>query len=222
MLEVINVTKTVKQANEPLHILRGVSFSAAPGERVAIIGSSGSGKSTLLHIIGALDSPSSGCVRYDGYQPSEKEMHIFRNQHIGFVFQNFYLLEDETLLTNVLMPAFIHGQPVHKKSSFYARGIDLLTQVGLGHKLHSRCRILSGGEKQRVALVRALINQPKILLADEPTGNLDTKTANQIHDLLFSHITSTLSVVLVTHNGKLAEQCDHCYALEDGVLNQLQ
>jgi lipoprotein-releasing system ATP-binding protein len=202
-------------------VLDGVDLSVAPGEFVAIIGASGSGKSTLLHLLGALDLPDAGDVvlegrAYRGLDP--EQLAAVRNRRIGFVFQFHHLLRDFTARENVMMPWLIAGESV---AVACARADQVLDRVGLTPRAASRVTVLSGGEQQRVALARALVTTPAILLADEPTGNLDPHTAASMHDLLSGLArASETAVVVVTHNRALAQRADRIVTLEDGVLRQ--
>ena len=200
-------------------VLDGVDLSVAAGEFVAITGASGSGKSTLLHLLGALDLPDAGEVTLEGrpYRSRDtRELASVRNRRIGFVFQFHHLLRDFTARENVMMPWLIAGE---SERSAGARADRLLERVGLAPRATSRVTLLSGGEQQRVALARALVTEPAILLADEPTGNLDPHTAASMHDLLCGLArASGTAVVAVTHNRTLAQRADRILALEDGVL----
>jgi lipoprotein-releasing system ATP-binding protein len=202
-------------------VLAGVDLSVAPGEFVAIIGASGSGKSTLLHLLGALDLPDAGDVMLEGraYRGLDPEqLAAVRNRRIGFVFQFHHLLRDFTARENVMMPWLIAGESV---AVARARADQVLDRVGLTPRAASRVTVLSGGEQQRVALARALVTTPAILLADEPTGNLDPHTAASMHDLLSGLArASETAVVVVTHNRALAQRADRIVTLEDGVLHQ--
>lgn len=200
-------------------VLDGVDLAVAPGEFVAIIGASGSGKSTLLHLLGALDLPDAGDVMLEGcaYRGLEpRELAAIRNRRIGFVFQFHHLLRDFTARENVMMPWLIAGEPVAVART---RANQVLDRVGLAARALSRVTVLSGGEQQRVALARALVTAPAILLADEPTGNLDPHTAASMHDLLSGLArASGTAVVVVTHNRALAQRADRIVTLEEGVL----
>lgn len=203
----------------PLHILRGANLIVAHGEAVAIVGQSGSGKSTLLHIFGALDRPSAGEVMLSGEriagQGSEGLARI-RNRSVGFVFQFHHLLREFTALENAAMPALVAGA---NGAEARDRAESLLLAVGLGDRLEHKPWQLSGGEQQRVAVARALVNDPPLLLADEPSGNLDPQTSEELHDLLFRiRAERGLSLVLVTHNRELAGRANRILALRDGVL----
>ena len=201
-----------------LTILDGVSMALAPGESVCVMGPSGSGKSTLLAILGALESPTSGTVALAGEDParlSEKELAGFRNRRVGFVFQDHCLLPQLTALENVLVPSLVAPPDAARD----ARARELLEAVGLGARLDHRPAQLSGGEKQRVAIARALVMRPALLLADEPTGDLDEHTAETLHDLLQEmHREHGLTSLIATHNPKLAAACDRVLRLEDGRL----
>ena len=202
-----------------LHVLKGISLTVNRGEIVSILGSSGAGKSTLLHILGTLDKPSSGRVWLHGqdvFQLSSSALASFRNKHIGFVFQFHYLLPEFTALENVCIPGWIAGE---KKHVVEDRARNLLHMMGLGDRLHHRPARLSGGEQQRVAVARALINQPDLVLADEPTGNLDSAHALELHQL-FQELKKQLqqTFVIVTHNESLARLSDRKLLIQDGQL----
>lgn len=200
-------------------VLKGVSFSLKQGELASIIGSSGSGKSTLLHILGALDDTTSGHVTFRGEQldkqNSNKQAKI-RNQYIGFVYQFHHLLADFTALENVAMPLMIGGISVVEAKQ---RASELLEKVGLGHRVEHRPSELSGGERQRVAIARALVNKPALVLADEPTGNLDHSTALSIYDLMRElNQESGTAFLVVTHDSELAGKMDRQLSMKDGLL----
>lgn len=202
-----------------LHVLKGISLTVQRGEIVSILGSSGAGKSTLLHILGTLDSPSSGRVWLHGqdvFQMSSSALAAFRNRHIGFVFQFHYLLPEFSALENVCMPGWIAGE---KKSVVEERARMLLDTMGLRNRLHHKPAMLSGGEQQRVAVARALINQPDIVFADEPTGNLDSAHALELHQL-FQELQKQFNqtFVIVTHNEALARLSDRQLLIKDGQL----
>jgi lipoprotein-releasing system ATP-binding protein len=218
ILSAKNIWKTFNSPTE-VQILKGISLDLFCGESIAIMGASGEGKSTLLHILGTLEAPCSGELRIAGLLVGKNPPPIIRNQHIGFVFQTFNLLEDYTVLQNVLMPALIGGQEIHKRSAAYARAVELLQKVGLEKRIHFSTKLLSGGEKQRTALARALCNDPEILLADEPSGNLDHVTSCHIHQLLIRAVKEfNKSLIVVTHDRELASLCDHTLLLSDGYL----
>ncbi|MEX0980027.1 MAG: ABC transporter ATP-binding protein [Gemmatimonadota bacterium] len=202
-----------------LHVLQGVNLRVAPGEAVAIMGTSGTGKSTLLHLLGALDRPSSGEVRVGGELLSglgDAALADARNRQIGFVFQFHHLLREFTALENAMMPCLIAGVP---RDEARRRSLEILRAVGLAGRLDHKPWQLSGGEQQRVAVARALSNRPVVLLADEPSGNLDAHTSEQLHDLLFQlRNERELSMVLVTHNPELADRADRVLLLKEGIL----
>jgi len=204
LLEVKDLNKDYPTPRGPLAVLSGISFRLSLGDAVAIMGPSGSGKSTLLHIIGALDTPSSGSVTLDGANPfelDEKALAAFRNEKVGFVFQDHCLLPQCSVLENVLTPTLVS----RSSSDRTERARTLLDQVGLTERLDHRPAELSGGEKQRVALARALINEPTLLLCDEPTGNLDSKSADTVAALLLElHAKQKTILVVVTHSAELA------------------
>lgn len=209
-------------AGPELHILRGVDFTLSWGEAVAIVGASGSGKSTLLHLLGALDRPSAGSVHVAGTDVAaltEEQAAGLRNNRIGFVFQFHHLLRDFTALENVMVPALIRGDsPVAARS----RATELLGQVGLGARLGHKPRQLSGGEQQRVAVARALVNEPYILLADEPTGDLDSATSRDVQNLLFEmKERHGVALAVVTHNRELASKAERVLRLREGVLDNV-
>ena len=217
VLECQNVKKHFRKDGQTIEVLRGVSLQIKSGEAVAILGSSGVGKSTLLHVLGTLESPSSGKILFSGVDSqalSANELASFRNQSLGFVFQFHYLLQEFTALENVLMPALIGGK---KRADYEPLALELLHEVGLSHRVHHRPGELSGGEQQRVAVARALIMQPKIILADEPTGNLDSVNAAHIRDLLLElNRKRGVTIALVTHDLQLAEAFSRKIEMRDG------
>lgn len=204
MLEVTNLTKEYPTPRGPLTILSGVSLKLSRGEATSIMGPSGSGKSTLLHILGALEPPSSGSVTLEGVDPyrlDEKSLAAFRNRKVGFVFQDHCLLPQLTVLENVLTPTLV----ARSKDSLIERARTLLDQVGLAERVDHRPAELSGGEKQRVSLARALINEPLMLMCDEPTGNLDHKSAEVVASLLVElHARQQTILIVATHSAELA------------------
>ena len=203
----------------PIDVLRDVSFTLEEGEAVAVTGASGAGKSTLLHLLGALDRPTSGEVLVGGRDVSrlaEDELAGVRNRQVGFVFQFHHLLREFTALENVMMPALLAGVAFDEAK---LRARALLAEVLLDHRETHKPRQLSGGEQQRVAVARALVNEPLVLLADEPSGNLDTQTSERLHDLLFDlRAKRRLSLVVVTHNADLADRADRILRMQDGRL----
>jgi lipoprotein-releasing system ATP-binding protein len=208
-----------QEDSSELRILEGVEISVAPGEAVAIIGASGAGKSTLLHLLGGLDRPTSGSVLLEGRNLatlSEKELALVRNERIGFVFQFHHLLRDFTALENVMMPLLIRGA---SRADATERGRRLLEDVGLSARTTHKSSQLSGGEQQRVAVARALANNPAVVIADEPSGNLDTHTGEQLHDLFFTlRQTHGMAMVIATHNRDLAERADRVLHMKEGQL----
>ena len=218
-LVVESVTKQFPTRGEPLVVLRETSLRLAAGQNVAILGPSGSGKSTLLHLLGTLDRPTSGTVELDGQDPFELEepqLARFRNRHIGFVFQDHHLLPQLSALENVLLPTIADGRP---DATELQRAKELLNRVGLGERMDHRPAELSGGERQRVGVARALIRQPKLLLADEPTGNLDRHSAASVGRLLVElQQQENAMLVVVTHSPELANLLDQRYELVDGTL----
>lgn len=219
LLQVENLSKIYEMEGRALTVLDGVSVSLLPGEMLALVGKSGSGKSTFLHVAGTLDSPTSGVVRFDGedlFAQTEQELARFRNEQLGFVFQSHHLLPEFTALENVLMPAFIRRRVTPEVER---RAQELLASVGLAERLHHRPTQLSGGEQQRVAIARALVLKPRLLLADEPTGNLDAATGEEIFQVLVSlNEEYGISAVVVTHSEALAERMPRRLRLADGRL----
>ncbi len=219
LLQAANLHKSYGTEENPVQVLRRVNLDITAGEMLAIVGASGSGKTTLLQILGCLDVPDKGELYFAGQDLttlSENKMAAHRNKNIGFIFQFHYLLPEFSALENVMMPGLIAGLSGRKLED---DAQQLLEQVGLGHRLTHRSGELSGGEQQRVALARALIMQPALLLADEPTGNLDSGSGQQVFDLLTELCrTRKMSVVMVTHNMELAASMDRCLTLKDGQL----
>ena len=219
LLEVHNLCKTYEIGTNRVEVLKGITLELAAATTTALVGASGAGKSTLLHLLGALDRPTSGTVRFcddDIFRKNDRELALFRNRSIGFVFQFHHLLSEFTALENVMMPALIARVP---KSE--ARGVaeELLTDVGLGQRMSHRPGELSGGEQQRVAIARALVMSPALLLADEPTGNLDMKTSEGVHAVLADlQKKKGLTLVVVTHNERLAAAMGRTVRLVDGRL----
>ena len=221
LVQAIAVRRSYAVETRTLDVLRGVDLSVAEGESLAITGMSGAGKSTLLHVLGGLDRPTSGQVLYRGrdlYALGDRERSAIRAQKIGFVFQAYHLLPELTVLENVLLPglsaagAFLRGQRLR------ARAADLLARVGLTERAAHRPNELSGGEQQRAALARALMNGPELLLADEPTGNLDSKTGEDVLRYLFELAAEqNLTLVIVTHNEAVAARCRRHVVLRDGL-----
>lgn len=214
LLEVSGLNKTFGKDETVIHVLNDFSMRADKGERVAIVGQSGAGKSTLLQILGGLDSIDSGVVSYKGkniFDQTSDEMNRYRNKEIGFVFQFHYLLEDFTALENVMMPAIIAGRD---KEDAKEAAMKLLVRFGLGDRYDHFPTQLSGGEQQRTALARALINEPSIILADEPTGSLDKKNSLEVLEMFDGLKADGITVLIVTHDEEIAESCDRVIKME--------
>lgn len=222
ILEVKNIHKSYRMGKQTLTVLRGVELSLSAGEYAVIVGSSGSGKSTLLHIIGALDKPDKGTIEFDSQrldQMSNSRLNLFRNQQIGFVFQFYHLLDELNVLENVILPAMIAAGPVvwlGRKKTVCQRATRILERMGLAERLKHKPYELSGGERQRAAIARALINQPRLLLADEPTGNLDSKTGYGILDILAELNQQGQTILMVTHDDRIARKAGRVIHLSDG------
>jgi len=218
-----SLSKYYPHVSGPVSVLTDLNLEVRSGEVLAIIGKSGSGKSTLLHILGTLDEPSSGQVQVlsqDVFSMKDPELSAFRNRHIGFVFQFHHLLPEFTALENTVLPALIHGTD---PATANAQATRLLDMVDLSHRLQHRPAELSGGEQQRVALARSLVMSPDIVLADEPTGNLDPRTGSNVHDLFLS-VSRDLNttVIVATHNPDLAARSDRCLSLVEGRLAEAE
>lgn len=209
--------ENIEKSFGSLKVLKGVGFEAEKGEVVSIMGASGAGKSTLLQILGTLSTPDGGSLTIDGYdvlRMSSKDLSAFRNLKLGFVFQFHHLLPEFTSLENVMIPALIAGKS-DKQARSEAK--ELLEVMGLGERTTHKPSELSGGEQQRVAIARALVNKPAILFADEPSGNLDTRTKDEIHQLFFTlREKFGQTIVIVTHDPELARMCDRCLYMRDG------
>ncbi len=216
MIEAIDIHKFYGD----LHILKGVSVKVSQGEIVSIVGPSGAGKSTLLHIFGTLDRASKGTVLFEGndvFRMNDKKLGLFRNQHIGFVFQFHHLLPEFTAIENVMIPGFIAKR---NTAAVKEKAIELLSYLGLRERIQHKPAELSGGEQQRVAVARSLINDPKIILADEPSGNLDTDHARELHELFFTlRKKLNQTFVIVTHNEELASMADRKLVMKDGEIS---
>lgn len=221
ILSASGVCREFQTTEGTLEVLKGISLEVRRGQVAAVTGASGVGKSTLLHILGGLDKPTRGEVSVSGTSftgMSEAELARFRNQKVGFIFQFHYLLDDFSALENVMIPIILAGKS-HAQAA--RRGELLLEQVGLSDRQTHRPKELSGGEQQRVAVARALANEPEIVLADEPSGNLDTTTGRKLHELLFRlNAESSTSFLIATHNRELAKRCDNEYQLADGKLTE--
>lgn len=217
VIECVDLEKTYHDGSRELRILRNLNMDVRHGESLAISGPSGVGKSTLLHIIGTLDRPTSGKVLFRGTSLAEtnrNEINRIRNEEIGFVFQFYHLLPEFTALENVMMPAFSMGM---KRSELRERAEELLTKVGLADRMSHKPGMLSGGEQQRVAIGRALFNRPSVVLADEPTGNLDEHTGEGIIELLVElNRTEGVTLVIVTHDDSMAKQADRWIYIHEG------
>lgn len=223
ILELKNVSKTYKTKAEEIHVLKNINLTFNSGDFVSIQGKSGSGKTSLLNILGLLDVPTSGDVFIDEKKVNmkdEKLKNILRNRKIGFVFQFHYLLNEFTALENVMMPALVNKSMTKDKAKKRAK--ELLKMVDLGHRINHKPNELSGGEKQRVAIARAMINNPEMILADEPTGNLDTETSNVINEL-FKKISKeeNQAIIIVTHSLELANMATYKYKIENGEFNMI-
>ena len=217
MITVANLYKSFPMGGQTLTVLKGVTLKIQRGELIAIVGESGAGKSTLLHIIGTLDRPTTGTVHFDSqdlFQMTECEQANFRNRRIGFVFQFHHLLPEFTALENACMPALIQRRD---PTDIEPEAIALLQEVGLGARLHHKPGELSGGEQQRVAVARALLQRPDLVLADEPTGNLDTHTGEALFSMMRElNKARGTTFVIVTHNDKLSAQADRIVHMQDG------
>lgn len=217
MLQVTNIHKKYGS----LEVLKGIDLAIVRGEVVSIVGASGAGKSTLLHILGTLDTADSGQVLFEGQdiaRMTAAEMARFRNRHIGFIFQFHNLLPEFTALENACLPGFLAGRP---EKEVQAQAAELLHMLNLSHRLHHKPSELSGGEQQRTAVARALINAPRIIFADEPSGNLDSQNANELHEIFFrlrNEFNQTF--VIVTHNEQLADMADRKLVMKDGLIVQ--
>ena len=217
MIQVTDLHKSFPMGEQTLTVLKGINLRIQRGELIAVVGASGAGKSTLLHILGLLDRPTAGTVQFEGqdlFQLSESAQAEFRNKRIGFVFQFHHLLPEFTALENACMPALIQRrQPNEVKDE----AIAILKDVGLGERLHHKPGELSGGEQQRVAVARALLQKPNLVLADEPTGNLDTHTGEALFNLMRElNKARGVTFVMVTHNDKLSAQADRIVHMQDG------
>jgi putative ABC transport system ATP-binding protein len=218
MIELNNITKTYRMGKVDITVLTGVSLTVAKGELIAIMGPSGSGKSTLMNIIGCLDRPTSGEYRFENREigtMSDDELAQVRNVKIGFVFQTFNLLPRFSALKNVEVPLIYSGVPARVRRQ---RAMPLLEQVGLGERMHHRPTELSGGQQQRVAIARALVNDPPLLLADEPTGNLDSRSGEEILKTLISLNNRGVTIIIVTHDQNIAGRCRRIITIKDGAL----
>jgi putative ABC transport system ATP-binding protein len=216
VIELVDIARYYQMGDERIHALDGVSFTVASGEMVAIVGSSGSGKSTLLNILGCLDTPSRGRYRLDGRDvqdlPDDDLAHV-RNHKVGFVFQSFQLLHRATAVANVTLPLTYRDMPARERA---ARAQQALTRVGLGARMNHRPYQLSGGQRQRTAIARALVTEPSLLLCDEPTGNLDSATSEDIMALFHQLHVEGNTILIVTHEPKVAARCPRAIRIADG------
>jgi len=225
VLSAVAVAKNFRLGKQDIPVLRGVDLQVAQGEMLALLGASGAGKSTLLHILGLLDPPTSGSVLFDGEPvhdlPIQQRARL-RHSHTGFVFQFYHLIPELTALQNVLLASMMTTSVLQywrERKACKQAAVDMLTQVGLGDRLRHRPAELSGGERQRVAIARALLAKPRVILADEPTGNLDSATATGVIDLMFSiRQQRQIAFLLVTHDEELAQRCHRVVRLKDGVV----
>ncbi|HEX8325436.1 MAG TPA: ABC transporter ATP-binding protein [Tepidisphaeraceae bacterium] len=221
LIELDNITKTYDLGEVQVPVLKGVSMQVGRGELVALMGASGSGKSTLMNILGCLDRPTSGSYTLDGQEISElssdQRAHV-RNEKIGFVFQSFNLLARTTALENVTMPLTYAGRSIPDKEA-KARGIEILAKVGLGDRLHHYPSQMSGGQQQRVAIARSLINRPPLLFADEPTGNLDSKTSDEVLEM-FQKLNEEegITIIIVTHSIEVGQWAKRAITMRDGLI----
>lgn len=218
MIELVNITKSYRMGQIDLPVLSGVSLSVKTGELIAIMGPSGSGKSTLMNIIGCLDRPSSGIYSFEGREIgtlSDDELAAVRNSKLGFVFQTFNLLPRFSALKNVEVPLIYSGVPARLRRE---RAIPLLQSVGLGERMDHKPTELSGGQQQRVAIARALVNNPPVLLADEPTGNLDSRSGEDILNILTDLNVKGVTMIIVTHDQNVAARCKRVINLKDGLV----
>jgi len=219
LIEVIGLTKVYGTGNVAVHALRGVNATVARGEFVAVMGASGSGKSTLMNILGCLDRPTSGAYILDGQDVSrlgKNQLASVRNRKIGFVFQSYNLLPRLSAVKNVMLPMLYNGSNRKSNKERYERALAMLESVGLADRAHHRPNQLSGGEQQRVAIARALINDPSIILADEPTGNLDSRSSEEIMELLCQLHDRGVTIVMVTHELNVASYAERVIYLQDG------
>ncbi|MBF0491127.1 MAG: ABC transporter ATP-binding protein [Candidatus Omnitrophica bacterium] len=221
LIEAKGINKTYKEADYILHVLRDVDLTIEAGQVVSIIGPSGAGKSTLLHILGGLDVPSGGKAYFNGqdiYALNDQQRSSLRNTEMGFVFQSYHLLPELTALENVILPAMVKNNS-RKTSAIELEGVKLLEQMGLAQRVSHRPSQLSGGEQQRVAIARSLMNKPKVVFCDEPTGNLDSQSGAMVIDVLLNlNKTNGQTVVIVTHDQAIAKRTQRIISIKDGVL----
>ena len=218
ILELKDICKDYQQGREPVRVLKNINLTVEKGDYLAIMGPSGSGKTTLMNIIGCLDVPTSGSYILEGRDLkdlSDDDLAEVRNKHIGFVFQSFYLMPKLDAVDNVALPLLYAGVPLKERR---ARAVEALNAVGLGERIHFRPNQLSGGQCQRVAIARAIVSKPTLLLADEPTGALDTKAGNQIMEIFRSLSKEGMTIIMITHEPAIAECADKTYHILDGEL----
>jgi len=219
IMQVIDLHRTFSTGEQTIEVLRGVNLEVEKGEMLGIVGASGAGKSTLLHLMGTLDRPTQGKIMFDGMDLTgmdDQQLALLRNRRIGFIFQFHHLLPEFTALENTMIPALI-GRDNRQRAR--ERAINILTEMGLGNRLHNKPGELSGGEQQRVAVARAIINDPDIILADEPTGNLDQKTGESVYQLLRRlNREKGKTLVIVTHSEEMALKLDRVLRLVDGTI----
>lgn len=221
MIEVKNIKKVYGKRDQAFHALKGVSFTVPSGASVAIIGKSGSGKSTLMHIMSGLDSPTEGQIIIDGqdlFKLKKKAMDKFRNKTMSFIFQAFFVQANDTCLHNVTLPLEIAGVSALKQKKLAEKALE---RVELSDKVTQKARNLSGGQKQRLAIARAIVNEPEILFADEPTGNLDSKTGAHVENILFNLNKEGKTLIIVTHDEELAAKCDMQIHVKDGQIQRI-
>lgn len=219
LISVRDLHKVYGKGENAFTALKGVSLDINAGESLAIVGKSGSGKSTLMHLLALLDRPTSGSIKLDGVETSrlsQKALNATRNEKFGFVFQQFFLTAQNSVLDNVTMPLAIAGVGAKERTE---RGMAVLNQLGIADKAHNKANDLSGGQKQRVVIARALINQPSVIFADEPTGNLDSTTGTAVENILFDlNARQGITLVVVTHDEELAARCDRRLYVRDGLI----
>lgn len=217
LIQVVNLHRVFSLGQQKLHVLKGINLEVREGEMVGIVGASGAGKSTLLHLMGTLDRPSEGKVFFNGldlFSLGDERLAHFRNQKVGFVFQFHHLLPEFSALENTMIPALIKRE---EKRRAREKAADLLTEIGLGQRLHNKPGELSGGEQQRVAVARALMNDPEMILADEPTGNLDQQTGEAVYQVLYRlNKENGKTFIIVTHSQEMALKMDRVLKLVDG------
>lgn len=221
MIEVKDITKVYGKGDQAFHALKGVNFAVPTGASVAIIGKSGSGKSTLMHIMSGLDSPTDGDIIIDGenlFRLKRRAMDRFRNKTMSFIFQAFFVQANDTCLHNTTLPLEIAGVSASKQKKLAEKA---LAKVELSDKVNQKARNLSGGQKQRLAIARAIVNEPDIIFADEPTGNLDSKTGAHIENLLFKLNKEGKTLIIVTHDDELAAKCDMQIYVKDGLISKV-